>query len=49
VEEVGGEVVVVSGAIEVVVSGRVVVTAAGEEHAAASRAIRVRRVAIHRR
>jgi hypothetical protein len=49
VEEVAGAVVVLSEAVEDVDTGTVVVTAAGEEQATASRAIRVRRFAIHRR
>jgi hypothetical protein len=49
VEVVTGAVVVVSEAVEDVDTGTVVVTAAGEEQATASRAIRVRRFAIHRR
>jgi hypothetical protein len=49
VEEVAGDVVAVPGIVDVVAPGRVVVTAVGEEHATASRAIRVRRFVIHRR
>jgi hypothetical protein len=49
VDEVAAAVVVVPGIVDVVAPGRVVDTAVGEEHATASRAIRVRRFVIHRR